>query len=356
MAFFITKPFLSAFFTGALVAYLSYPLYNKSLKYIKNRNLASFILSIFIVLLITIPSIFIIGMVSKEAISTLKALNPNSSIIPLDSGTRATDPALGGQNLGSNFMRIACDNGEGFLCSSLERVTDYLPGHNFDNVIKMIVEKITAFIARNAYGFISSIPEIALNFFVMIFVVYYMLKDGPWIAEKIKSIIPLKTKHKEQVVNRFMDVTSEVFYANLMVAGLQGLLGTVGLFLLGAPSPLLWGAVMTVFALIPYFGTAIVWLPLSLNMLFSGYLSSDQSLVWKGIILIAYGIIVISTADNILKPKLIGHKAHIHPVLVLLGVLGGLQLFGFVGIILGPLMLALLVTFIDIYEAERQEL
>ena len=336
LAFFITKPFLPAFFTGALIAYLSYPLYNRSLKYIKNRNIASFVMSILVVLLITIPAIVVLCLVSREAYSTYSTLSQ--------------------QNLGSNFVKIACGNGGGHLCDALQKLEQYIPGNNFDYFMSSIVEKITSFIKDNVYSIVSSLPQLAMNFFVVIFVVYYLLKDGPWISEKIKSIIPLKKDHKEKVVTRFKDVTSEVFYVNLMVAGLQGLLGTIGLILLGAESPLLWGAVMTVFALIPYFGTAIVWLPLSLNMIFNGYLQNNNSLIWKGTILIIYGIFVISTADNILKPKLIGHKAQIHPVLVLLGVFGGIELFGIAGIILGPLMLALLVTFVDIYESEKDEL
>ena len=113
---------------------------------------------------------------------------------------------------------------------------------------------------------------------------------------------------------------------------------------------------MVIFALIPYFGTAIIWLPAALNFIFIGYLQNDNSSTIRGIVLIIYGIFVISSIDNILKPKMIGAKAKVHPILVLLGVLGGLSLFGFIGLILGPIMLALLMTFVDIYEEEKAEL
>jgi len=151
-------------------------------------------------------------------------------------------------------------------------------------------------------------------------------------------------------------VTFAVFYGNIFVAIIQGILGGVGFFVLGVESPVLWGFVMILFALIPYFGTAIIWLPAALNLLFKGYLENDASYTARGIILIVYGILVISSIDNILKPRLIGSKAQVHPVLVLLGVLGGLSLFGFIGLILGPVMLALLMTFVDIYEEEKAEL
>ncbi|MDP3765715.1 MAG: AI-2E family transporter, partial [Nanoarchaeota archaeon] len=155
---------------------------------------------------------------------------------------------------------------------------------------------------------------------------------------------------------KFHHVTYGVFYGNITIAIVQGILGIIGFALLGVPSPILWGFVMMLFALVPYFGSAIIWLPAALNLIFIGYLQNDSSLIIRGTILIAYGVLVISTIDNILKPKLIGSKAKIHPILVLIGVLGGLSLFGFIGFILGPLMLALLVTFIDVYEKEKTEL
>jgi len=336
LAFLITKPFLPALITGAIIAYLSYPLYRKTLQYIKNKNIASFAVSAAIILLITIPFLIIMSLVLNEAYVTYSTLSQ--------------------QNLATNFMKIACKNEEWVLCKSINSLLVYFPQGNADYYMQAMIENITGFIINNAYGLLSSIPSIILNFFVMMFVVYYLLKDGDIVARRIRNILPLRESHKEEVMQKFHNVTFEVFYANLSVAALQGLLGTIGFMILGVPSPILWGAVMTLFALIPYFGTAIIWLPAALNFLFLGYLQDNASFTIKGIILILYGALVISTIDNIAKPKLIGRKAKVHPVLVLLGILGGLSLFGLIGLILGPVMLALLMTFIDIYEKEKQEL
>ena len=158
------------------------------------------------------------------------------------------------------------------------------------------------------------------------------------------------------MLDKFSEVTSAVLYGNISTALMQGILGGLGFWIIGMSSPILWGFVMMLFALVPYFGTAIVWLPAALNLIFIGYLQNDNSSTIRGIILVAYGILVISSIDNILKPRLIGAKGKVHPVLVLLGVLGGLSLFGFIGLILGPVMLALLMTFVGIYEEEKAEL
>lgn len=336
LVFYITKPFLSALITGAIIAYLSYPLYKKTLRYIKNKNFASLIVAVFIVLILTLPFVIVLGLISKEAYATYISLNQ--------------------QDLGTNFLKIACRDESSLSCKAIKRFIDFLPENDLDYYLEVTIKKITGFILENASKFLASIPSILLNFFVIIFVVYYLLKDGELITKRIKNMIPLKESHKQHVLDKFHNVTYAVFYGNILVAILQGILGVIGFLILGVPSPVLWGVVMMLFALMPYFGTAIVWLPAALNLIFIGYLQNDNSSAIRGVILIFYGIFVISSIDNILKPKLIGAKANVHPILVLLGVLGGLNLFGFIGIILGPVMLALLTTFVDIYEDEKAEL
>ena len=336
LAFYITKPFLPALFTGAIIAYLLYPLYKKILKYIKNKNIAAFIVSIFIVLLFTIILITLLGLVSKQAYETYISLSE--------------------QNLGANFMRIACKEESWVSCRAVNSVVELLPEENLDYYLQEIIKKIAEYILENASKFLALVPSFFLNFFVMVFAIYYMLKDGEAIAKKIKGVLPLKETHKQHVLEKFHNITYAVFYGNISIAILQGILGGIGFLSLGVPSAVLWGFVMILFALIPYFGTAIIWLPVALNLIFLGYLQNDSSYTIRGVVLVAYGILVISSIDNILKPKLIGTKAKVHPILILLGVLGGLSLFGFIGLILGPVILALLVTFVGIYEEEKDNI
>lgn len=336
LAFFITRPFLPALLTGAMIAYLAYPLHKKASAYIKNKNLLSFLAAVIIILIAAVPFVLVIGLVSKEAYGTYTTLSQH--------------------NLGANFLEVICKDENGLPCKAVKSFAGSLPEGDIDYYLQATIKKITGFIIDNASNFVASIPSILLNLFIMIFVVYYLLKDGEAIGARIKNILPLKEQHKQNVLKKFHDVTSAVFYGSILTAAIQGALGGIGFFMLGISSPLLWGFVMALFALMPYFGTAIVWLPAAFNLMLMGYLQSDNSLTIRGILLIAYGIIVISNLDNILRPKIIGAKARVHPILVLLGVLGGLSLFGFIGLILGPVMLALLMTFVDIYEEEKSEL
>lgn len=332
----MTKPYLLALITGATIAYLSYPLYQKLLKQIKNSNAASLIVVLLIILLLTVPFLIVVGVVLKEAYTTYTSLSQH--------------------NLGTNFLKVVCKDESYLSCKTIRFFLDFLPKNDLDYYLQVIIKKITEFIIENATKFLASIPAFMLNFFIMIFVIYYLLKDGEPIAKRIKNILPLKESHKQHVFDRFHHITYAMFYGNISMAVLQGILGGIGFLILGVPSPILWGFVMILFALIPYVGTAVIWLPAALNLLFIGYLQNDSSSTIRGIFLIVYGFLVISGIDNILKPKLIGMKANVHPILVLLGVLGGLSLFGFIGLILGPVMLALLMTFIDMYEEEKAEL
>ena len=336
LAFYITRPFLPALLTGAIIAYLAYPLYKKILGYMHNRNLASFTVTLLIVLLFTVPFVIVLGLVSKEAYATYSTLSQH--------------------NLGTNFLKIVCKDEKWLSCRAFTSFVGFLPENDLDYYLQATIQKIAGFIIENVSRFLVAIPSILLNFFVMAFIVYYLLKDGEVIANRIKNILPLKGRHKQHVLDRFHDITYAVFYGNISIALLQGVLGGVGFLIFGIPSPILWGFVMMLFALIPYVGTAVVWLPAALNLIFIGYLQNDNSSTARGIVLIIYGLFVISSIDNILKPKLIGARAKVHPILVLLGVLGGLSMFGFIGLVLGPVMLALLMTFVDIYEEERAEL
>ena len=336
LAFYITKPYLLALITGATIAYLSYPLYQKILKKTNKPNAASLIVVLLIVLFLTIPFIIVVGVVLKEAYATYTSLSQH--------------------DLGTNFLKIACRDESYLSCKAIRSFLDFLPKNDLDYYLQVTIKKITEFIIENTTKFLASIPSFMLNFFVMIFVVYYLLKDGELISSRIKNMLPLKESHKQHVFDRFHHITYAMFYGNITVAVIQGILGGIGFLILGGPSPILWGFVMILFALVPFVGTAVIWLPAALNLIFVGYLQNDSSSTIRGIILIAYGLFVISGIDNVLKPRLIGAKANVHPLLVLLGVLGGLELFGFIGLILGPVMLALLITFIDIYEEEKAEL
>ena len=214
--------------------------------------------------------------------------------------------------------------------------------------MKNITSKITGSISNLLF----SIPLFILDMFIVLFVMFFLFRDGKILIDKIERIMPLKDKYRKHVFKKLNNMAYAVIYGSIIIAIIQGTLGGIGFLIFGLSSPLLWGVVMIFASLIPYIGSSIIWFPAAILLIIDGYINPESSTLIKGILLLLYGIFIVGTIDNILKPKIIGDKAGIHPVLVLLGVVGGLSFLGFVGIIIGPIILAMLVTFIDIYEEE----
>jgi predicted PurR-regulated permease PerM len=158
----------------------------------------------------------------------------------------------------------------------------------------------------------------------------------------------LNKKHQAEISLQFKQVTSAILYGYILTAMLQGFLGGLTFYIVGIPSPILWGVIMSIFALLPFGGTALILVP---AILFSLGAGDTQSTV---ILIVA--TLIIGNIDNFVRPKIIGKKSDIHPVVVLVGVLGGLYLFGIMGFLIGPLIFALLLTFLNIYETERKEI
>ena len=208
------------------------------------------------------------------------------------------------------------------------------------------IERMTTAFSKKISEFVFAIPTIALGIFVTFFTLFYLFKDGKNVVDKIKRVLPLNMQDQRRVFQRINETTYAIIYGSLLVAAIQGVVGGVGYFFFGIPSPIIWGIFTAIFALIPVVGTAIVWVPLAIILLIQGF-------PMQGVGLLLYGVFIIGSMDNILRPFIVGKKAKIHPVLVLLGVLGGLAVFGFIGFVIGPLILAIFMTFLEIYENEK---
>ena len=179
----------------------------------------------------------------------------------------------------------------------------------------------------------------------MFFVMAYLFQAGQGIFDRVKLLIPLAPNLKDKLIDEIRNVTSAVVYGQVMTAIVQGLLGGLGFLIFGIPNAIFWGFVMVIISFLPLVGSALVWLPAAVFL----FLSGEK---YQGVGLLLYCIIVVANIDNFVKPRLISGKSNIHPVTVLLGVFGGLKLFGFIGLFVGPLILALLTALLHFYEEE----
>ena len=188
----------------------------------------------------------------------------------------------------------------------------------------------------------SGFASVILKFFLFFIALYYLLRDGQKLKQRIVELSPLRDTYDESIFDKLELAVNSVIKGNLTIALLQGVLTAIGFTIFGVPNSILWGTVTAIAALIPGLGTGLVFVPTVLFMYFTGHEGSALGLaIW--------GVLAVGLIDNFLSPQLIGRGVKLHPLLVLLSVLGGLALFGPIGIFLGPLSISLLFAFLSIY-------
>ena len=181
--------------------------------------------------------------------------------------------------------------------------------------------------------------------FFVVFTMYYLFRDGDRIVSKLPAALPLERRQSEAIISRTRDVVSASVYGIVVIASLQGLLGGLAFWILGIPSPLLWAVLMTFVCMIPVLGSFLVWLPLAIYLAATGHWT-------KAILLVIWGGLVISTIDNFLRPKWMKNQTRLHELLVFFSVLGGISVFGLLGIILGPVVLAITLGLLQTFRAQ----
>ncbi len=202
-----------------------------------------------------------------------------------------------------------------------------------------IAQGLAAFVARAG----QALLHVGIGLFLVAIALYYFFLDGPRWRERVVRLVPLPAADTRMFFARFHRVSVAVLVGNLGTALAQALAATLGYFIFGAPVPLIWGAATLFAALIPLVGPALVWAPVALVVaLGHGWL--------RGGGLALYGLLIVSTVDNVVRPLLTKRGLQLHPLLVFIGVFGGMLAFGFVGLFVGPLVVALTVTVLDVYE------
>ena len=233
--------------------------------------------------------------------------------------------------------------------SICETIRDFGQNPEIRYQIQEITKKLTEWIVQKSSDILFSVPIILLNLFVMLFTMFYFLKDGESLLKKLNGYLKIHPGRYQKILGRLEEIVHGVVFGYLLVALIQGGLGALGFFIFGVPSPLFWGLVMAFLALIPYLGTGVVWVPASLIIFMDGLFKNSNWIMFKGIALFIYSFIFVSSLDNIIRPKLMGGRAKIHPAVILVGIIGGIFMFGPFGVLIGPLVLSLTVVFIGTY-------
>jgi predicted PurR-regulated permease PerM len=195
---------------------------------------------------------------------------------------------------------------------------------------------------------LANAGRVMFQFGLMLFFMFFLFRDGDKLMSQIKGVIPMKPDQADATVKHLKNVIEKTMYGGVVVALIQGLLGGLLFLIMGLPSPVFWGAMMAFLSFIPILGAFLVYIPAGIILILSGaYI--------KGILIIAIGTIVVSQIDNVLRPLLVSGRTGMHTMLLFVSIMGGINLFGLLGIVLGPFIAAVFVSMFDIFRLKLAE-
>lgn len=316
------EPFVEALLWATVLAIIFYPVHARILQRVKSPSTAAILSCLLIALVILAPLTLITLAITREAVGAADALNDGvNQVLQPDSRVRQVlgrwvdlDEVLGGQWKGS--------------------AVGWVQGRS-------------AAIAGRTFQVLGKVLGALLKIFFVVFTLYYFFRDSERIRVALHDVLPLEEKQSHQIFERTREVIHASIYGVIVIAAIQGTLGGLAFWFLGLKSPLMWGAVMFLLSMIPLVGSTIVWVPTAIFLIATGS--------WgKGIFLVIWGGGVIAMVDNLLRPRLVGGRTRLHELIVFFSVLGGLQVFGILGLVVGPVVVAITLALLDVFrQAQR---
>jgi predicted PurR-regulated permease PerM len=323
----ILWPFSGAVFWATILAIMFAPLYRRlSMTMRRKRTLAALATLVIILMIVILPLTLVGALLLQEGLSVYDRIQS------------------GELNFGRYFQDV--------FGALPPWVTDLLDRFGLTNLGAMQerlstgLMKASQFLAAQALNIGQNTFDFIVKLFIVLYLLFFLLRDGDGLSRRIRDAIPLRAEQKRDLFNKFTTVIRATVKGNIVVAIVQGALGGLIFWLLGVRAPVLWGALMAVLSLLPAVGSALVWLPVAIYFLVTGA-------IWQGVVLIAFGVLVIGLVDNVLRPILVGKDTKIPDYIVLIATLGGMAIFGLNGFVIGPVIAAMFMAAWDIFSASR---
>jgi len=325
----LVAPFSGAILWAVIAAVLFEPLNARFLRAMPGcRNRAAVATLLVIVCVVVVPAILLGTALVNEAAAFYGRVRSGE----IDFGRLFVEAQA---QLPAWARRWLADIGLGDVGSLRAKVSEGL-GNSFQSVAGHVLD-----IGQGAFAFFLALG-------VMLYLTFFLLRDGHGIAARVERAIPLSAEQRAILIARFATVIRATIRGSLIVAILQGTVGGLTFWLLGLPGALLWGVAMGVFSLFPAIGTGLIWVPVSLYLLATGA-------VWQGATLALCGFFIISSVDNLVRPILVGRDARMPDCLVLVATLGGFELMGFNGFVVGPVIAALFMAVWELFGSEQPD-
>ena len=303
ISYLIIKPFIAAILASFVLAYLSYPVYKKLVKILKNRMASAAITTALIIIITLVPTIYIANALVKESLNLYK---------------------------------------EGIIQDTAEKLSENIKEETTAKIISSGLNKIIEYSKQQASNFISKLPSKLFDLLITIYTTFAFLIIGEEFVNKIKRILPIK--RKDELMKHLGETTHAIVYGMFVTAIAEFVIALVAFKIIGASAALLLALRIGLLAFIPFIGPSIIWLPYAI-------IEISRNNSKNAIILIILGIILFLT-ETFAKAYIIGDRSKIHPVIILIGIFGGIKLLGFIGLIVGPLILSSIIIIIKEYYPE----
>jgi predicted PurR-regulated permease PerM len=321
LVFRIYEPFLAALGWAAILVIFFYPMNERLARKFSARN-AAVLSTLAVTILLIVPAILVTTLFVREAVSISRGVQ--HSLVEQHAPMVA-----------KKWAWIA------------QHVPGLDPNANVMEMVEQGVQKEAGYLAERLGTILRNIASFLFNLFVMIFAMFYFFRDGDKIIHGVRRILPFDAEHRDAMMTQTRDLISASVATSLILAALQGVIGGLGFALVKLPAPLFWGVAMAFLSLVPVVGSGLIFVPAALWLGFTGH--------WgRAILLLAICAGVSAIVDNVLRPLLLGGRTELSGLVIFISVVGGVGLFGMLGLVLGPILVATAAGVLAVY-MERPE-
>jgi predicted PurR-regulated permease PerM len=315
LSYLIFAPFLVALAWAAILAIVAYPAY-EFLARRWARNRAALVSTIAITLIIIVPTLLVMIAFVRQAVEAVQSVQ-----LGVQAGHYSWISNL--------WLRIQ----ERFPNAVPESLTDLL--HRY-------AERVATYVAARLGTLLQHTAEFIFHLCVTILAMFYLFRDGDSIVERLRELLPFEPEHRDRMVQQTRDLIFASVTSSLAAAIMHGILGGIAFAIAGVRAPLFWGVMMGFFSFVPVVGSALVWVPISISLITSGHLG-------RAIFVLIACALIVTVVDNLIRPWLLSGRSQMSGLLIFISILGGIAVFGMLGIVLGPIIVAAAASMLDVY-------
>lgn len=319
IAYLVAAPFLVSLVWAAVLVVVTYPVHTRIRAHLGD-NSAALASTVGVTLILIVPAIWILVAFVQQALSAVQTVR-----------------------FGFAFGRYAWAQN---LWLHLQTTFPHLIPANLGDALHLYAARGASYLAGRVGLILTHTAEFVIDLSFTVLAMFYFFRDGAAIVNRLQRALPFEPLEQARIVEDTRELVFATVISSLAAAAMHGVIGGFAFAVTGIQAPLFWGVLMAFFSFIPLIGTALIWVPLSISLILGGHLG-------RGIILAAICSIVVGTVDNFLRPLLISGRAEMSTLLVFIGVLGGVHVFGLLGVVVGPIALATAATLLDFYSPRR---